>query len=254
MSILKNIKRSQNETENVSEYIGMVEDFFYSNDISRNKQQMALFLSTIGEESCKLLHELLALECDSTNMLQTSKSVKPKPTMYEERYKFYARNQQGDESVFEYITALNELSVNCKFQDYFDDALRDKFVCGLKNEDIRKRLLAETTLTLTNAVDMACELEKGLEHKRNCSCCGSKYHSTDECRFRHIRCFHCNKKGHLSKACQQRVVKSPTTSTQNGRVNFSTRIIINEETSHDSTEDDDDFFQRYLVDNGSSRS
>ena len=51
------------------------------------------------------------------------------------------------------------LATHCKFGNYPKDALRDRFVCGLRNEAIQKRLLAETDLTISKTM----ELTQGME-------------------------------------------------------------------------------------------
>ena len=54
---------------------------------------------------------------------------------------------------------LRKLTLNCDFREFLDEALRDRFVCGLINGNIRRRLLEERTLTLKIAIDLAKTLE-----------------------------------------------------------------------------------------------
>ena len=46
-----------------------------------------------------------------------------------------------------YVVALKHLTGRCEFSTFFDEALRNKLVCGLRNEAIQKRLLSEKKLT-----------------------------------------------------------------------------------------------------------
>ena len=39
------------------------------------------------------------------------------------------------------------MSLKCKFGAYFNDALRDRLVCGLRSEATQKKLLTEAELT-----------------------------------------------------------------------------------------------------------
>ena len=55
------------------------------------------------------------------------------------------------ESIVEYDSALRRLATHCNFGNYLEDALRDHFVCGPRNEAMQKRLLSEADLTLANA-------------------------------------------------------------------------------------------------------
>ena len=48
---------------------------------------------------------------------------------------------------------------HCDFQNKLDEAIRDKFVCGLCNKAMQKRLLAEKNLTLAAVIEIAQGME-----------------------------------------------------------------------------------------------
>ncbi len=79
--------------------------------------------------------------------------------MIAERFRFYQRNQGPDETISDYILALKRLASSCEFGTFLDDALRDKFVCGLAGEAYYRRLLSEKDLTFKKACDIALALE-----------------------------------------------------------------------------------------------
>ena len=79
--------------------------------------------------------------------------------MISERYKFHLRSQQTGETAIEYIAALRRLAKNCAFGDFLNDALRDRFVCDLSSESIRKELLKDQKLTLETARETATAME-----------------------------------------------------------------------------------------------
>lgn len=83
----------------------------------------------------------------------------PKPLTTAERFRFHKRDQKYYESTQEYNIVLCKLSEHCNYGDYLNDSLRDRFVCGLKNEQIQKKLLAEKDLTYTKAVEIAAAME-----------------------------------------------------------------------------------------------
>ena len=66
------------------------------------------------------------------------KHYEPKPLIIAERFNFNKRQQGSTESVVDYVAELRRLSVNCNFGTFLDDALRDRFVCGLKSEATQK--------------------------------------------------------------------------------------------------------------------
>jgi len=76
-----------------------------------------------------------------------------------ERFHFHRRNQAPEESVNDYVAELRRLATNCAFGAYLEEALRDRLVCGLRNESVQKRLLAEADLTLARAVQIAQGME-----------------------------------------------------------------------------------------------
>ena len=48
-----------------------------------------------------------------------------------------------DESITEYVAELGRFSTHCKFDSYLEDELCDTLVCGLRNDNIRKKLIME---------------------------------------------------------------------------------------------------------------
>ena len=73
-------------------------------------------------------------------------------TLIAERYHFHKREQAAGESVVQYLEELRRLAGRCYFGGYLDEALRDRFVCGLKNDHIQKGLMAEADLNLGKAI------------------------------------------------------------------------------------------------------
>ena len=70
--------------------------------------------------------------------------------MIAERFQFYKRSQQSGESIVEFVADFTELA----FRAFLDQALRDRLVCGLKNEQTQKKLLAEHDLTYAKALQV----------------------------------------------------------------------------------------------------
>ena len=63
------------------------------------------------------------------------------------------------ENVANYLAELRRLALTCEFGNFLDEALCDKLVCGLTNEAIQRRLLAEADLTLTKALALTQAME-----------------------------------------------------------------------------------------------
>ena len=153
-----------------------------------------------------------------------------------ERFHFHQCQQATGESVADYVAELRKLALHCQFRAYLMEALRDRLVCGLRNETQQKRLLAEHNLTFDRALAIAHSMEaaerdahtlRGSDaqqgdicqipqqyppqrisndssHVRECIHCGSSAHITSYCRFKDIMCHNCQKKGHIAKVCRSR--------------------------------------------------
>ena len=79
--------------------------------------------------------------------------------MIAERYRFYKRDQQESESVSDFVVILKKLASTCEFGNFLNEALRDRFVCGLRSENCRRRLLTESDLAFTKAIEIARSME-----------------------------------------------------------------------------------------------
>ena len=162
------------------------------------------------------------------------KHLNPTPIVIAERYKFYDRKQKRDETLSEYMAALRKLTEHCEFGGFLNEVLREKYVCGLQNASIRKRLFAERTLDLQRAIEISQGLEQAQNQSdlistnyahiktedftnklsqvhsqrnrtpsRSCYRCAAPDHLANVCRFKNTICNKCHIKGHLAKACRK---------------------------------------------------
>ena len=83
----------------------------------------------------------------------------PAPLEIAENFRFHQRRQQEDESMLQYVAALQKLSIDCKFGEYLNTALRNQFVYGLRSTRIQSRLLETKDLTFDKAVQLASGME-----------------------------------------------------------------------------------------------
>lgn len=219
------------DTDSITAYIERVHLFFAANDIP-DKKKVPVFLSTIGGSTYELLRNLVSPELpESLKLSELTEVLKrhfePKPLVIAERFHFHSRSQAADESVADFMAQLRRLSKHCDFQDYLDQALRDRLVCGLRNEGIQRRLLAESDLTLTRALELAQGMEAAEKNAKSlkgtvpavhnvntgvkrppvqstCHRCGRTNHEAKDCRFRDAVCHFCNKKGHIAPVCRSK--------------------------------------------------
>ena len=71
-----------------------------------------------------------------------------------EAYVFNQRVQESSESFDSFLTALRTLAKTCNFNTMQDRMIRDRIVVGIRDNGTRKKLLAESKLTLNKCVDI----------------------------------------------------------------------------------------------------
>ena len=76
-----------------------------------------------------------------------------------ERYKFWGRAQHARESYHEYAAELRKLTRFCEFGSTLEDTLRDRFVCGIRDSVVCKKLLTIDALMLDVALKTAAAQE-----------------------------------------------------------------------------------------------
>ena len=155
---------------------------------------------------------------------QLLEHFKPKHQVVAERFKIYNAKQEEDESISNFLVRLKHLASTCEFGSFLKRALRDKFVCGLKDDRIQEKLLSkdkglEEAIKIAKAMELAAanlayikETETGevnkmcvvsstleLQKKKMCFWCGVKWH---ERRSQYPSwgktCFKCNNKKQFS--------------------------------------------------------
>lgn len=214
-------------------YLSRVDQFYKANNIADNRKK-SVFLSVIGAGTFALAETLLApAKLDSKTLVDIQEALEnhftPKRIIIAERYKFMMRAQQPGESYMEFIAELRRLAQYCDFGATLNDSLRDRFVCGIRDVSVCKRLLSEDGLTLEKALQIASaqeaverdakEVKKETSassqvfavrsqppsqpaKKGECYRCGSKDHYASACKHKSAKCNVCHKKGHLARVCR----------------------------------------------------
>ena len=159
------------ESESIKSYLECVEMYFTANSGQQNRWAPIL-LSSIGSTTYSLLSDLVAPTLPKDKSFTDIKPVlqthsEHKCAIIAEQFHFHKRDQSAGELVAEYDEALQMLATHCKFRNYPKEALRDCFVCGIRNEGIQRRLLAETELPLMKAMEMALSMESADKNTRS---------------------------------------------------------------------------------------
>ncbi|XP_062550332.1 uncharacterized protein LOC134215065 [Armigeres subalbatus] len=75
------------------------------------------------------------------------------------RHKFHARVQGIDEPAENYVLALKLLASHCGFGAHRDEAIKDKIVFGLRDQDLKHKLLMKDDMTLEEVEQMVIRTE-----------------------------------------------------------------------------------------------
>ena len=192
------------------------------------RRKKALFITLLGQETFAKLKNLtsptpvadLTLEAIMEHLIG---HYKRQTIEIAERFKFFKRSQMKGEGTTEFMAGLRRLAKMCNFGNYLDTAIRDQFVCGLRDTKCQKELLCVADLTVAVALRKALAAEvvtreaKAMQepaqetaveemHKLSmefkCYRCGKQGHSAAECKHKSATCRLCLKVGHLARVCQ----------------------------------------------------
>lgn len=216
-------------------YEERLQAFLRANKVSEDQKADTL-ISLVGPKTYALLKSLTSPETPAKKSFEELLSLLrnhfvPKLSIIGERATFHRRSQLPQETITQYAAELRRLAQTCEFGTFLDQALRDRFVCGLLRADIQRSLFAEDNqLKFQTAVDRAIAIEAAIQsasatrstaqqefqvHKvkstgeasTSCYRCGSVKHTASSCPYANAKCFHCNKKGHIKNACRSKQLK-----------------------------------------------
>lgn len=244
MSLVGHVGEYVEGREDIASYIERVELYFAANYVEKD-HEISTFLSLIGADAYGVLRNMLAPDPPKDRSFEALKEIltahySPKPILIAERFKFHRRNQLESESIAQFVVELKRLALKCEFGVFLEEALRDRLVCGLKNVQIQKKLLAERDLTFKKAFETAQSMEMAnkedfrdvsspLDESVNkvskfnngkppsdvrggCFRCGQR-HQPSVCRFRAAQCFKCQRKGTWPRCAVSRNENPPLHST-----------------------------------------
>jgi len=151
--VVGNLEEFDPKNNTMVAYIERTAFYMDANNVPDEKKA-ATFLSALGKSTFQVLRNLVAPD----KVKDKTQHYEPKPLVILERFNFNRRQQAANESVADYVAELRRLSAHCEFGTFLDDALRDRFVCGLRSEAVQK-LLVEISLTFTRAVEITQNME-----------------------------------------------------------------------------------------------
>ncbi|KAL1484314.1 hypothetical protein MTO96_050062, partial [Rhipicephalus appendiculatus] len=137
--------------------------FLEANGITEPERKRAVFFSVCGAATFDLARSLLSPSAPDTKTLTQILAVlkdhfAPQPSEIVCRNAFYKRCQGPGEPVSVFMAELRRLAQNCNFAN-LEEMLRDRLVCGLRNDRVQNRLFAMKKLTFKIALEEALAAE-----------------------------------------------------------------------------------------------
>ena len=139
-----------------------LDQLFIARDIKPEKKAAHL-LVRVDSEAFKLIKQLVApakINAKSYDQIVEimNEHLNPKPSEVMERFNFNQARQEATETVAEFTAKLKKLALNCNFKE-IEVALRDQFVCGLKDHATKVELFKKSSLTFDEAYKEATARE-----------------------------------------------------------------------------------------------
>ena len=206
--------------------------------------RVATFITCIGPDALEI-HTGLPFQSDDDRQnidkvleLWQNYCIGKTNVIYE-RYRFNNRSQESDKSIDAYTTALRTLAETCEFGSLKEDLIRDRLVCGIRDNSLRKKLLQEPKLTLDKCLDSCRAAEatklqmqamtnqnnessdvnalKSSSEKSNvrmvddCKFCGKSHErNREKCPAYGKVCKKCKKENHVASKCHLHENKTST--------------------------------------------
>ena len=131
--------------------------YFTANGITDGDKKRAILLSACGTTTYKLLKTLVApAELTTKSFAELVKLAQehhnPKPSVIMRRFRFNTSVRQEGESITKFVTRLRDSASHCEYGDSATELVRDRLVCGVRDDTLQRTLLAVSKLTFDKAL------------------------------------------------------------------------------------------------------
>nr|XP_037270303.1 uncharacterized protein LOC119161903 [Rhipicephalus microplus] len=165
-------------SDDIKSYFERFENFVVLNEVPETKK-LRLFLNIVGSAVYGELQKILVPDRPTDKSFAEIQEVieqhySPQYSVIAERCKFNKHMQKEGECVKVFMTELKHLARYCEFTAFLNDALRDRLMAGLRDQETQRILFATENLTFEKACKIALEKELAAKQTR-------ELHSKAEC-------------------------------------------------------------------------
>nr|CAI5857046.1 unnamed protein product [Callosobruchus analis] len=167
MALIGNIEPFSGVAEEFEVYLERMKHLSRVNCVE-DSLRVSMFVTLAGSKVYQTLKNLVAPRKPSdltyiqiTGLLR--KHYSPPVSEICESFIFNKCNQKPDQSIADYIVELRKLASSCHFGQFLDDALRDRFVCLIRSEQLQAdKLSFKTACQKAQAAELAEKQVKDL--------------------------------------------------------------------------------------------
>ncbi|XP_044757598.1 uncharacterized protein LOC123315805 [Coccinella septempunctata] len=156
------ISSSENNASNWKEWWENFEIYSLATGLidSSECRKIAVMLHSIGSKGRQIFNSFNMKISDTTLndvKIKFDNYFEPQKNLTMLRHTFFTRTQKVNESIDNFITDLENLSMKCEFKDLRESLVRDIFIANMNSHltNIRQRLLQEVDISLQKAVELA---------------------------------------------------------------------------------------------------
>lgn len=240
-----NLSLEGNLAENWRTWLQRYELFAVASGVAEKSEtvQCATFLHIAGEEAIKVSNTFVFADGERNKIAVLKQKFKeycePRKNLTYIRHVFFSRAQGPSETIDAYVTDLKNKAKDCEFGNLCDSLIKDRIVCGIRDDQVRARLLREADLSLARAIDVcrASEItstqmkalheevevhklsitkpyKKGDSSTKDSTMNSVKKFDCDRCGYKHEQnkcpafgqiCRKCEKKNHFAKKCRANI-------------------------------------------------
>ncbi len=152
-------------------YVWNLDNYFTLNNVDSDEKKVRLLMNLIGDAGEKIRNSFLPQDPTEFTYKQIvercNKLFLGERNEMVESFKFNTTNQKEDEDIFQYSITLQVLADQSNFGEFRDRALRDRFVAGVKSQDIREQCLKlGSSAKFGQTVKLASKIELVSKHAR----------------------------------------------------------------------------------------